>query len=243
MPQADFNLSMKCTKWFFDKGKVRALMSIKTRRALEIAGALIRRTARQSMQYVTSVAEQERRIAEGTRKQKVRLRSVSAPGEPPRAVRPHPWIREFLYYAYDPARRSVVVGPVRLPRTRINVPQLHEFGGQAVVRSRRRIRKLGHGGEVRIGGRAGRTTHLTETRLGGLMPVTYMKLRTGAQVARANNLNALLYGSAANRIVTYPPRPFMAPAVAKLQPTLARLWLEAGYGSGAAEAVGIAAAG
>jgi hypothetical protein len=136
----------------------------------------------------------------------------------------------------------MVVGTVRLGN-KTNVPQLHEFGGQAVVRSRRRIRKLGGAGEIRIGGRIGRGMHLTEHWSGGLMHVAYARLRTGAQVARANSLNALLYGSASHRIVTYPQRPFMAPALAKLQPTLARLWLEAGYGSGAAEAVGMAATG
>ena len=161
----------------------------------------------------------------------------SPPGQPPRAVRPHPWIREFLYYAYDPARSSVVVGPVRLPRTVINVPQLHEFGGQAVVRTRRRIRKLGGSGEVRIGGRLGPTTHADVNSLGVLLNVTYGKLRTGGQVRRANDLNAMLCGSDESRVASYPARPFMAPALVKLRPTLARLWLEAGYGSGAEAAV------
>ena len=239
MPQADFNLSMKVTKWFFDKGAVKAMMGIKTRQALNMAGALVRRTARQSMRYVTSAIEQERKRAEGSRKQKVRFTPPSSPGTPPHAVRPHPWIREFLWYAYDPARSSCVVGPVRLPKGLTNVPQLHEFGGQAVIRTRRRIRKVGGSGEIRIGGRSGRTTKMVESRArgGGLASVTYARLRTGRQAARANTLNALLYGGREPHLVSYPPRPFMAPALAKLQPTLARLWLEAGYGSGAGAAV------
>jgi len=132
---------------------------------------------------------------------------VSPPGTPPRAVRPHPWIREFLYYGYDPGTASVVIGPMRLS-SRINVPALHEFGGTVAIRNRRRrVRKAGHAGEIDV--RGGR--------------VVYSRLRTAAQVARANRLNEQLYGPM-YRIATYPSRAFMGPALAAAQPSLPKLW-------------------
>ena len=103
--------------------------------------------------------------------------------------------------------------------SRINVPALHEFGGTVMVRNKhRRVRKIGSGGEIRIGGRACRTTKPVMGR-----QVTYARLRTGAQVARANELNEALYGPA-SYMATYAPRPFMGPALAVAAPSLPKFW-------------------
>jgi len=59
---------------------------------------------------------------------------------------------------------------------------------------RRRTRRLGMGGEVRIGGPVSATTHRTRGTRFGTVAITYARLRTVAQVARANRLNAELYG-------------------------------------------------
>ncbi|HUU36419.1 MAG TPA: hypothetical protein VMW48_20280 [Vicinamibacterales bacterium] len=224
MPRAGFNLTWNVKYWFFDRERVRSMLRITTRGALSKAGALVRTIARRSMRYVTSLKEQQRQIDAGKRKRLTGERAPSAPGTPPHAVRPHPWIRQHLYYAYDPGRGSVVIGPVRL-FSQVNVPALHEFGGRMVLRNRRRrTRKVGSGGEIRIGGRPCRTTRSTQARHGNTVQVTYARLRTGAQVARANDLNEQLYGPA-SYIATYPPRPFMAPVLAAVEPGLARLWL------------------
>jgi len=90
---------------------------------------------------------------------------------------------------------------------------------------RRRVRKVGSGGEIRLGGRPCRTTRPVLDRHGATVQVTYARLRTGAQVARANRLNEQLYGPALY-MATYPPRPFMGPALADVEPGLARLWLQ-----------------
>ena len=224
MPRAGFNLTWNVKNWFFDRERVRGMLRITTRQALSKAGALVRTIARRSMRYVTSLAEQERQIAAGERKRLSGQPAPSAPGTPPRAVRPHPWIRQHLYYAYDPGRGSVVIGPVRL-FSQVNVPALHEFGGRIVLRNRRRrMRKVGAGGEIRVGGRACRTTKPVQNRHGNTVQVTYTRLRSGAQVARANDLNEALYGPA-SYVATYPPRPYMAPALAAVEPGLARMWL------------------
>jgi len=218
MPQARFNLTFTCKGWFLDRERVRKFIGARTADALSKAGALVRTIARRSMRYVTSLAAQQRQVAAGERKRLTGEPSPSSPGSPPHAVRPHPWIREFLYYAYDPAAGSVIIGPVRLS-SRINVPSLHEFGGTVMVRNKhRRVRKIGSGGEIRIGGRACRTTKPVMGR-----QVTYARLRTGAQVARANELNEALYGPA-SYMATYAPRPFMGPALAVAAPSLPKLW-------------------
>jgi len=224
MPRAGFNLTWNVKNWFFDRERVRGMLRITTRQALAKAGALVRTIARRSMRYVTSLREQERQIAAGERKRLRGEPAPSAPGTPPHAVRPHPWIRQHLYYAYDPGRGSVVIGPVRLS-SQVNVPALHEFGGRVVLRNpRRRVRKVGSGGEIRIGGRACRTSRPTQDRHGNTVQVTYARLRSAAQVARANELNEALYGPA-HYVATYPPRPYMGPALAAVEPGLARLWL------------------
>ena len=224
MAGAGFNLTWNVRNWFFDRERVRSTLRITTRQALSKAGALVRTIARRSMRYVTSMAEQERQIAAGERKRLSGEPAPSAPGTPPHAVRPHPWIRQHLYYAYDPGRGSVVIGPVRLS-SRVNVPALHEYGGRVVLKNpRRRVRKVGAGGEIRLGGRPCRTTRPVLDRRGATVQVTYARLRTGAQVARANRLNEALYGPA-SYTAAYPPRPFMGPALVAVEPGLARLWL------------------
>ena len=223
MPQVNFNLGFGVKRWFFDRAIVAQAVNRATRQALGKAGALVRTIARRSMRYVTALKEQQRQAALGHRKRVSGEPAPSAPGTPPHAVRPHPWIREFLYFAYDPAAASVVIGPVRLS-SRVNVPALHESGGRSINRNKRRqTRRVGSGGEIRIGGRAGRTTKPAVDRQGRTVMVTYTRLRTSAQVARANELNEALYGPA-YYMAQYPPRPFMGPALAVARPSLPQFW-------------------
>jgi hypothetical protein len=202
-----FGLRFDVKKWFFDRDRVTKLMDAKSRQALQEAGRRIRRVAQTSMRYVTSRREQERKIAAGLRKRAAADPSVSRPGEPPRAIKPHPWIRKNLFYAFEPVAQSVVIGPVGFPRGS-GAPEILEFGGRARMRNRqRRKRRLGGGGEIDI--RGGR--------------VIYTKLQTAAQVERANRLNEELYGPMF-KVVFVAQRPFMGPALRKVQPELPRLW-------------------
>jgi len=120
-------IGMRVKGLFFNDDKILRHMSQVTRMALGKSGGVIRKTAQRSMRYVTAVPEQKKRVQQGKQK-KVKPRIVSKPGEPPRAVRPHPWLRKHLLYAYDPASRSVVVGPsVFGPSS--GAPATLEFGG------------------------------------------------------------------------------------------------------------------
>lgn len=101
---------------------------------------------------------------------------------------------KFLIYRYDNATESVVIGPRKLGGGR-PMPETLEFGGtrtsSVAAWSGVRHRKVGHGGEMRIGGevaRAGRTTRLV-TESGETTRVVYARIRTQAQADRANERN------------------------------------------------------
>lgn len=202
-----FTLRFHVKRWFFDRQRVKSYMDARSRQALQEAGRKIRRAAQTSMRYVTSRREQERRVAAGLRKKEARDPSVSSPGQPPRAIKPHPWVRKNLFYAFEPVAQSVVIGPVGFPRGS-GAPETLEFGGRTRVRNKqRRRRRVGGGGEINI--RGGR--------------VFYTKLKTAAQVARANRLNEQLYGPM-YKVVFVEARPYVRPALAKVRPELPRLW-------------------
>ena len=97
-------------KLFFDRAAVMSAMDKATRRALSKFGAFVRQTSRNSI-----------RSGEGT----------SAPGQPPRS---HTGLlKRFIWFAYQPATRSVVIGPALLnkPASAGEAPALLEYGGVA----------------------------------------------------------------------------------------------------------------
>lgn len=93
---------------FFDTKAVEAATTRAERRFLSRFGAFVRREARQSIR---------------TRK------AVSDPGKPPTNRTGD--LKRNIFFAFDPERRSVVIGPVLLPGKRGNAPELLEHGGQA----------------------------------------------------------------------------------------------------------------
>jgi hypothetical protein len=93
-------------KLFFDKAPVLKAMDAKTRAALSKAGAFIRQRARTSMR---------------------RRKTVAPQGQPPSAHAGQ--LRDLLYFAYDPATRSVVVGPQKFGKG--TVPRVLEEGGKS----------------------------------------------------------------------------------------------------------------
>jgi len=95
---------------FFSNPRVEKAVDELTYHYLRYAGGYIRKVARSSMEK-----------AEGP----------SPPGRPPH--RHAGLLHRFLYFAFDPANRSVVVGPTlinrRSPYGRVTVPELLEYGG------------------------------------------------------------------------------------------------------------------
>lgn len=98
---------------------------------------------------------------------------------------------------------KVIAGPPRLGAN--PVPALLERGYTRQTSSRRRVRKLGGGGEIRIDrgvvskrgrvrfGKRSKSMVDTIPDRGGMVRVVYTKLRTQAQVARAQAINDSLY--------------------------------------------------
>lgn len=93
---------------FFDSQRVLRGMALARRKALSKAGAFVRTRARSSIR---------------------RRRAISPPGRPPSGhVGTY---RQLIFFAYDQASDSVVVGPT-LFRPNSDVPRLLEHGGLAV---------------------------------------------------------------------------------------------------------------
>ncbi len=103
------------TKLFFDKKAVTSRTDRATRKVLSRFGAFVRQTARSSI-----------------RKRK----APAPPGSPPSS---HTGLlKKFIFFGYEPQKRSVVIGPVRLSQKgRGEAPSLLEHGGTGQVGDRR----------------------------------------------------------------------------------------------------------
>jgi hypothetical protein len=100
---------------FFDRKAVMDKTTAAERRVLSKFGAFVRTSARSSM-----------------RKRK----RPSAPGQPPSA---HVGlIKKFLYFVYDPDRKSVVIGPAKLNKPSDNALEVLESGGRITIMNRRK---------------------------------------------------------------------------------------------------------
>lgn len=117
---------------FFDRDKVIAATDKARRRNLSRFGAFVRTRARSSIRE---------------------SREISAPGQPPHAhisvlskpKRPGDKGRKrrggllgaYIFFAYDAAQGSVLIGPVRLSGVIGNAPEALEHGGTSLVSSDR----------------------------------------------------------------------------------------------------------
>jgi len=109
-------IDMKIKQLFFDKAKVIRAVDKARRAVLSKAGAFIRTTARRSLR---------------------RRKGPAPPGKPPSS---HTGLlKKFIYFGYEPASDSVVIGPAKLNKPGA-APRVLEHGGKTVVKRRRRGR-------------------------------------------------------------------------------------------------------
>ena len=95
---------------FFDRSSVQSALSQAERKVLSRFGAFVRTRAKSSIR---------------------RRRAASLPGQPPSS---HVGLlKDFIYFVFDPAQRSVLVGPVRLNHTAGEAPAVLEYGGTAAI--------------------------------------------------------------------------------------------------------------
>lgn len=132
---------------FFDRQAVTRAVSRSERRVLSRFGAYVRTGARSSIRparrkklsELTPEEQRRHRLRtrmarrEGRPQPKLPL-AHSRPGEPPRSITG--LLRRFLYFAFDPSRRSVVIGPARI-NSGSGAPQTLEHGGFANRRGKR----------------------------------------------------------------------------------------------------------
>ena len=114
-------------RFFFDRQIVIDAVGRASAQNLSKAGSFIRRAARSSLR---------------------RRRKTSPAGEPPSVHTKDPVATlKNIWFVFDPAQQSVVVGPLKLDGSKLEgsnrptVPALHELGGTAVILDRRRKRK------------------------------------------------------------------------------------------------------
>jgi hypothetical protein len=210
-------IQVKPGAFFFDSETIVRSVAKATRAVLSKFGAFVRQTAKNSIR--------------------------TRPGPSPAGMPPHSHkgtLRRLIYFGYDANTRSVVVGPVPFAGASGTAPSALEYGGTArlTTKSRRHLKSLrrhrfvGGAGEIRLDGTGGKSTK--ENRFGRV--VTYAKLRTMAQAARANRLNAELYEGRQNETETahestlrsgsarIEARPYMRPAMQKELPKLPAMW-------------------
>ena len=104
-------IGFEIKRMFFDRQAVVSKVDAATRRVLSRFGAFVRRSAKSSI-----------------RKRK----KAAPPGQPPSS---HTGLlKKFIFFGYDAARQSVVIGPTRLnQKGRGEAPPLLEYGGKATL--------------------------------------------------------------------------------------------------------------
>jgi hypothetical protein len=94
---------------FFDRQKVQSQVSRSERRVLSKFGAYVRQDAKQRIR---------------------RRKRPSQPGESP--TNQTGLLKRHIYFVFDPGRRSVVIGPIRLNRG-TGAPATLEYGGETAI--------------------------------------------------------------------------------------------------------------
>ena len=127
---------------------------------------------------------------------------------------------------------AVYIGPRHIRGGLANVARLHEFGGEAVVKDIDMELwdgvKQGMVGPVTVrnlrrSDRVVRHDSRTDPKTG--RKVVWVHIANRRQAEHSTRLyHRLMRNSTATRLVRYPPRPYMAPALMKALPNLSSMW-------------------
>jgi len=117
-------------KMFFDAPAIMRAVDAATRKVLSRFGAFVRTAAQSSM------LRHPVRKGFGAKSKVSDRAGVSKPGEPPF---PHTGLLvKNIYFGYDRAQRSVVIGATRLNAQSMNAPEVLEYGGTSQIVTRRK---------------------------------------------------------------------------------------------------------
>lgn len=185
----------KVKETFFDRKAVINAFDKATRSRLSMFGAFVRKGAKTSMR---------------------RRKKASAPGTPPSV---HiGFLRQLLFYGLDGTQRSVVIGPVKLPRKGIDgtpvhgtVPEVLEKGGSVYTEEyQREFTAAGRRMLIERWGRDPDQWHrIGKKRL----------WHKGGEPLRIRNRR--------RRVIDIAPRPYMQPAFEKEKAKAAGVWQDA----------------
>lgn len=153
-------------------------------------------------------AETRKKARSSIRKRK----KASAPGTPPSSHIGR--LKNLIFFAIEQKKQiSSVIGPALWgnPRSSMPVPHILEYGGETITNSRRRIRKIGSGGIIRIGD--GPTAQTVKGENGTVYRVTFGKIHTAGQLARVNANETIVYGPLRPHKLEVFARPYMGPAL------------------------------
>ncbi len=103
------------TRTFFNNTKVLRLLDKRTHAALGRFGKYVRAVAKNSIKRVSKKGQ------------------PSKPGQPPKSRRG--LLKNFIFYGFDLAKRSVVIGPQKIYGLKGKAPNVLEYGGN--VRNKR----------------------------------------------------------------------------------------------------------
>lgn len=175
--------------------KVMKMVNAKTRKALNREGGYIRTTAKRSIK---------------------KRPGASKPDEPPHSH--SGLLKNFIFYNYDPATKSVVVGPQKLNPSP-TAPKALEYGGPAAGYNRPPL-KIGDIGILEISGetKRGNLQKGTVRAWGKTYIVHYGRIRTDAQLRLARLNEKDIFGDGGH--VTIAARPYMRPALGEAIKTL-----------------------
>jgi len=132
---------MKIKQLFFDKETVLRSVDTATRKVFGRFGAFVRNAARWSMRKkppMVAMGDQWVRFGGDWKPM-----SPSAPGSPPYSRGGA--LRKYLFFALEPSRKTVVIGPTLTKSSGVSVPEVLEYGGVSevfdfAIRKRRKIR-------------------------------------------------------------------------------------------------------
>lgn len=218
-----FTVKADIKKVFFDRAQVASWIGKKQAAFLNNAGGYVRRVARNSMKLKGKA--RKKNTTKLALREAIEL-PVSSPGTPPYAhSEGDVTTLRNIQYGLSPNREGVVVGPLALntktgglfgagTTTSGTVPSLHEFGGTQLIREKL-ISTTSFSGPAGRDSR-GRYTRGTRTTGKKWVPQGRRKPRPGQPTRR--------------RAATYPPRPYMRPAMEKAMPKFPSLFFSAGGG-------------
>jgi len=205
---------------FLDRASVGRSVRSFARDYGAFAGALVRKEARQSIRKAV-IDRRKTTSLTGTKSGRYVYWKKQPASQPPRWRKSSDQGIRQIVYAWDAARQSVVIGPMKYAGSQGNVPAAlegKEGSKMELVRTRRRALRIGSGAVIRKAkqiGRRHRTTKVisTDTAL-GFETVAFMRIQTPAQLTRAIAIQEELFRPTIR--YTLRARPFMRPALSRM---------------------------